>query len=169
MLFASIPNFTDFYSEDVNEGVECIRLLNEIIVDFDQILDDEKFRAIEKIKTIGSTYMAASGINPLEAERDELAHLCDLVDFAIEMKNKLDDINVHSFNTFQLRIGNIHFRHSLQDCIWCKQLGSRENLDFSSKCNRNHVMINTLNLFLLLSLQYPFAYERLHNVGMGLL
>lgn len=56
---------------------------------------------------MGSTYMAASGINPLESERDELAHLCDLVDFAIEMKNKLDDINVHSFNTFQLRIGNL--------------------------------------------------------------
>ncbi len=50
--------------------------------------------------------MAASGINPLlESERDELAHLCDLVDFAIEMRNKLDDINVHSFNSFQLRIG----------------------------------------------------------------
>lgn len=82
------------------------RLLNEIIVDFDQILDDEKFRTIEKIKTVGNTYMAASGINPLESERDEFAHLCDLVDFAIEMKNKLEDINVHSFNTFQLRIGN---------------------------------------------------------------
>ena len=105
VLFASIPNFTEFYSEDVNEGVECIRLLNEIIVDFDQILDDEKFRAIEKIKTIGCTYMAASGINPQEDERDELAHLCDLVDFAIEMRNKLEDINTHSFNTFQLRIG----------------------------------------------------------------
>ena len=79
--------------------------MNEIIVDFDQILDDEKFRAIEKIKTIGCTYMAASGINPQEDERDELAHLCDLVDFAIEMRNKLEDINTHSFNTFQLRIG----------------------------------------------------------------
>ena len=31
VLFASIPNFADFYSEDVNEGMECIRLLNEII------------------------------------------------------------------------------------------------------------------------------------------
>ena len=40
--------------QDINEGVECIRLLNEIIVDFDQILDDEKFSAIEKIKTIGA-------------------------------------------------------------------------------------------------------------------
>ena len=41
VLFASIPNFTDFYSEDVNEGVECIRLLNEIIVDFDQVSSTE--------------------------------------------------------------------------------------------------------------------------------
>ena len=123
-MFASIPNFTEFYSEDVNEGVgriiaiiivivivliiivvmviiiiitrpkpaygrqglagscyyhrrhrhcydhcchqvECIRLLNEIIVDFDELLDDEKFRNVEKIKTIGSTYMAASGISPI--------------------------------------------------------------------------------------------------------
>lgn len=31
VLFGSIPNFTDFYSEDINGGVECIRLLNEII------------------------------------------------------------------------------------------------------------------------------------------
>ena len=55
---------TEFYSEDVNEGVECIRLLNEIIIDFDEILDDEKFASVEKIKTVGSTYMAASGITP---------------------------------------------------------------------------------------------------------
>ena len=48
VMFASIPNFTEFYSEDVNEGVECIRLLNEIIVDFDELLDDEKFKTIEK-------------------------------------------------------------------------------------------------------------------------
>lgn len=31
VMFASIPNFTEFYSEDVNKGMECIRLLNEII------------------------------------------------------------------------------------------------------------------------------------------
>ncbi|GFT63954.1 hypothetical protein TNCV_2314261 [Trichonephila clavipes] len=36
VLFASIPNFASFYSEDINNGVECIRLLNEIIFDFDQ-------------------------------------------------------------------------------------------------------------------------------------
>lgn len=33
-MFASIPNFTEFYSEDINKGIECIRLLNEIIGKF---------------------------------------------------------------------------------------------------------------------------------------
>ena len=75
-------------------------------VDFDEILDDEKFQSIEKIKTVGSTYMAASGINPLKDEADKYSHLCDLVDFAIEMKHKLDELNKHCFNKFQLRIGN---------------------------------------------------------------
>ena len=39
----------------------CFRLLNEIIADFDEILEEEKFKSIEKIKSTGSTYMAASG------------------------------------------------------------------------------------------------------------
>ena len=39
VIFAGIPNFSDFYVEmDVNnEGVECMRLLNEIIGDFDEV------------------------------------------------------------------------------------------------------------------------------------
>lgn len=63
-MFASIPNFSEFYVEleANNEGVECLRLLNEIIADFDEILADEKFRYIEKIKSTGATYMAASGL-----------------------------------------------------------------------------------------------------------
>lgn len=38
-MFASIPNFSDFYTEleANNEGVECLRLLNEIIADFDEV------------------------------------------------------------------------------------------------------------------------------------
>ncbi len=46
IMFASIPNFSEFYVEleANNEGVECLRLLNEIIVDFDELLCQEKFR-----------------------------------------------------------------------------------------------------------------------------
>ncbi len=74
--------------------MECIRLLNEIIsgiiffllsdfhfqgilikiqfqylVDFDELLDDSRFSSVEKIKTIGSTYMAVSGlVNPVSLD-----------------------------------------------------------------------------------------------------
>ena len=63
-MFASIPHFTKFYEEtDVNnQGIEAMRVLNEIIADFDQLLKEERFSALEKIKTIGSTYMVASGL-----------------------------------------------------------------------------------------------------------
>ena len=41
-MFASIPNYKEFYNEnDINnQGLECIRLLNEIICDFDKVLED---------------------------------------------------------------------------------------------------------------------------------
>lgn len=63
VLFASIPNFSEFYVEleGNNEGVECLRLLNEIIADFDELLSEDQFKYIEKIKSTGATYMAASG------------------------------------------------------------------------------------------------------------
>lgn len=39
VLFASIPNFHEFYTELAvnNQGTECLRLLNEIIADFDEV------------------------------------------------------------------------------------------------------------------------------------
>lgn len=39
-MFASIPGFADFYSQtEMNkQGVECLRLLNEIIADFDEVI-----------------------------------------------------------------------------------------------------------------------------------
>lgn len=106
VMFASIPNFTEFYSEDINKGMECIRLLNEIIADFDELLDEPRFKCIEKVKTVGATYMAASGLNPSQkVEEDEYEHVCALVDFALAMKTRLEDVNKHSFNNFYLRVG----------------------------------------------------------------
>lgn len=88
-MFASICNFWDFYSQNTisKHGIECIKILNEIICDFDQVspegilyrfcslrgiydvslvysqlLFKPKFSSVEKVKTIGSTYMAATGV-----------------------------------------------------------------------------------------------------------
>ncbi|KAI5635835.1 adenylate and guanylate cyclase catalytic domain-containing protein [Phthorimaea operculella] len=104
VMFAGIPNFHEFYSEQ--KAVDCMRLLNEIIFDFDKLLMQSRFKAIEKIKTIGATYMAASGLNPNhKSGDDDTEHLCSLVDYAFELREALEDINKHSFNKFQLRIG----------------------------------------------------------------
>ena len=96
VMFASIPNFWDFYQQTTisKHGIECLRLLNEIIGEFDQVehilhemnqvehlssaqhishtfvllyvcfqlLSKPKYSSIDKIKTIGSTYMAAAGL-----------------------------------------------------------------------------------------------------------
>uniref|UniRef100_A0A3Q3WXF9 adenylate cyclase n=1 Tax=Mola mola TaxID=94237 RepID=A0A3Q3WXF9_MOLML len=120
VMFASIPNFSDFYTEESinNGGIECLRILNEIISDFDSLLDRDEFRCITKIKTIGSTYMAASGLTPesytngyssRQPEDQSLIerwqHLADLADFALAMKVILNNLNKQSFNNFMLRIG----------------------------------------------------------------
>lgn len=116
VMFASIPDFKEFYTEsDVNkEGLECLRLLNEIIADFDDLLSKPKFSGVEKIKTIGSTYMAATGLSAIpsqehaqEPERQYM-HIGTMVEFAYALVGKLDAINKHSFNDFKLRVGINH-------------------------------------------------------------
>uniref|UniRef100_A0A674ERV0 Adenylate cyclase type 6 n=1 Tax=Salmo trutta TaxID=8032 RepID=A0A674ERV0_SALTR len=107
VMFASISNFSEFYVEleANNEGVECLRLLNEIIADFDEIISEEKFRQLEKIKTIGSTYMAASGLNDSTYDREGRSHITALADYAMRLREQMKYINEHSFNNFQMKIG----------------------------------------------------------------
>uniref|UniRef100_A0A8D8TR29 adenylate cyclase n=1 Tax=Cacopsylla melanoneura TaxID=428564 RepID=A0A8D8TR29_9HEMI len=118
VLFASMPNFSEFYCEDdVNkQGLECLRFLNEVISDFDALLEVPKFKEVIKIKTIGSTYMAASGLDPnfvtLIKPTDPIEvrwkHLDVLIEFAIELKKALTGINENSFNHFVLKMGVNH-------------------------------------------------------------
>lgn len=166
VLFASIPNFHEFYSElHVNsQGKECLRLLNEIISDFDQasyfyfyffslkfipkilfltlgnysiksqgrfikfvdlvwmrlespfnlpscsqLLDEDCFRSVDKIKTVGSTYMAAVGLMPDMRIQDDPAsagnYMSTLAELAFAFRDKLKVINKDSFNNFSLKVG----------------------------------------------------------------
>ncbi|KAG8596426.1 hypothetical protein GDO81_001902 [Engystomops pustulosus] len=116
VMFASIPDFKEFYTEcdENHEGLECLRLLNEIIADFDELLSKPKFSSVEKIKTIGSAYMAATGLNatsgqenPQDGDRN-YNHIGIMVEFATALIGKLDLINKHSFNNFKLRVGINH-------------------------------------------------------------
>lgn len=125
VLFAAMPNFSDFYTEESvnNQGLECLRFLNEVISDYDALLEQERFRDVIKIKTIGSTYMAASGLNDeddgpgsssdicgskengVNGKLMKWRHLVQLTEFALSLKETLNNINKESFNNFVLRIG----------------------------------------------------------------
>ncbi|VDN91736.1 unnamed protein product [Brugia pahangi] len=132
IVFITITEFDKFYMElDANnEGVECLRLLNEIIADFDMViaffkltcsfisvrlieksfmdplhfmqLSRDEFKCIEKIKTISTTYMAASGLFGIVTG---YSHVVAVVLFAIRLLALIQYINEHSFNNFNLRIG----------------------------------------------------------------
>uniref|UniRef100_A0A8C5DEQ8 Adenylate cyclase type 8 n=1 Tax=Gouania willdenowi TaxID=441366 RepID=A0A8C5DEQ8_GOUWI len=111
VLFASLSGFSDLFEqkEFVNEHVECLRLLNTIISDFDELLDECYFQDVEKIKTIGSCYMAVSGLSPDRQEYEDCwLHLTELVLFAFAMMETLKHINVHTEKQFQLRVGLAH-------------------------------------------------------------
>ncbi|XP_028830348.1 adenylate cyclase type 9-like [Denticeps clupeoides] len=109
VIFASIVNFSEFYEESFEGGKECYRVLNELIGDFDELLHKPDFASVEKIKTIGATYMAASGLNGLTTPHDTPQHLDALFKFALEMMRVVDDFNNNMLGfKFKLRIGFNH-------------------------------------------------------------
>ncbi|XP_020497026.1 adenylate cyclase type 9 [Labrus bergylta] len=113
VIFASIVNFSEFYEESYEGGKECYRVLNELIGDFDELLRKPEFKSVEKIKTIGATYMAASGLNVRQMAENEddspHGHLRALFNFALEMMGVLDDFNKNMLGFgFKLRIGYNH-------------------------------------------------------------
>ncbi|XP_060530931.1 adenylate cyclase type 9 [Cylas formicarius] len=95
IIFASIVNFNEMYDESFEGGREYLRVLNELIGDFDELLDKKEFHCVEKIKTIGSTFMAASGLDSLmrTQQKDPHEHLYALMDFAIEMQRVVEEFN----------------------------------------------------------------------------
>uniref|UniRef100_A0A182V3H5 adenylate cyclase n=1 Tax=Anopheles merus TaxID=30066 RepID=A0A182V3H5_ANOME len=164
VMFASIPNYKEFYDEtDVNkQGLECLRLLNEIICDFDKLLLKPKFSGIEKIKTIGSTYMIASGLRPGKEEgatdekRTEEHNVVVLVEFAIALMTALDQINRESFQRFRLRIGLNHGpviagvigAQKPQYDIWSNTVNVASRMDSCGVMGRVQVTENTAKVLM---------------------
>uniref|UniRef100_A0AAG5DS33 adenylate cyclase n=1 Tax=Anopheles atroparvus TaxID=41427 RepID=A0AAG5DS33_ANOAO len=164
VMFASIPNYKEFYDEtDVNkQGLECLRLLNEIICDFDKLLLKPKFSGIEKIKTIGSTYMIASGLRPGKEEgatdekRTEEHNVVVLVEFGIALMTALDQINRESFQRFRLRIGLNHGpviagvigAQKPQYDIWSNTVNVASRMDSCGVMGRVQVTENTAKVLM---------------------
>ena len=82
VLFAYIGGFKHLTDEDESEAI--MDQLDEVLIEFDTILKKYK---IQKIKTIGDTYMAAGGI-----PEKNITNPIDVVMAALEMNNFLDRI-----------------------------------------------------------------------------
>ncbi|MBS0605057.1 MAG: adenylate/guanylate cyclase domain-containing protein [Verrucomicrobia bacterium] len=95
VLFADIVGFTKM--THTIGAKKMVDLLNQLFAEFDNLT--EVF-GVEKIKTIGDSYMAVAGI-PIPMT-DHAAHLAD---FALAMKQKLDEFNRAKNVDFKVRVG----------------------------------------------------------------
>ncbi|CAH0556509.1 unnamed protein product [Brassicogethes aeneus] len=149
IMFASIPNFSEFYVEleGNNEGVECLRLLNEIIADFDELLSEDRFKFIEKIKSTGATYMAASGLTQNTCDMKNFKHVTAMADYALQLRDQLDIVNEHSFNHFRIRIGinvgpvvaGVIGARKPQYDIWGNAVNVASRMDSTGLCDKIQV------------------------------
>ena len=95
VVFIDIVNFTPLSSS--NEPKAVVELLNRIFTQIDQI--SARYE-LEKIKTIGDSYMAASGI-PLERKD----HAVKAIEFARDVLKELNDYYTPNGEKVEFRIG----------------------------------------------------------------
>ncbi|KAK6976563.1 adenylate cyclase type 9-like isoform X2 [Biomphalaria glabrata] len=108
VIFATIVNFNEFYDEMYAGGREYLRVLNELVSDYEVMLNEPRFKDVEKIKTISSSFMAAAGLNEESRAKNKnpYAHLYALMEFATELQVVVNNFNESIFNfNFILNIG----------------------------------------------------------------
>eukprot|EP00727_Mastigamoeba_balamuthi_P011719 m51a1_g717 putative protein (1684) ;mRNA; f:430093-442653 len=109
ILFADIVNFTPWAAE--TNSADLIKSLNKLFGSWDELLLT-KYREIEKIKTIGDSYMAATGIaddtKDMRSSRDS-KRAASMVNFAMDMIGSLEFTNKELFGEtgkeLRIRIG----------------------------------------------------------------
>lgn len=95
VLFADLIGFTDL--AEVLPANEIVALLNELVRAFDEAAD--RF-GVEKIKTIGSGYMAVCGLSV-----PRLDHTKRIMDFGIEITRIVQRFNKSHQTALQARVG----------------------------------------------------------------
>ena len=108
VIFATITNFNEFYDEMYAGGREYLRVLNELVSDYEVMLDEKRFKDVTKIKTINSCFMACSGLDEDKRaqNKDKYSHLYALMEFSQELQNVIEQFNSSIFNfDFILNIG----------------------------------------------------------------
>ncbi|MAT58466.1 MAG: hypothetical protein CMF23_10890 [Ignavibacteriae bacterium] len=110
ILFTDFKEFT--YTASVLPAEELVKELNEIFLGFDNIIEQN---GLEKLKTIGDSYMAAGGL-PQEAED----HAIKVVNAAIEMQELIKERNKNSAIKWDMRAG-IHSGNVIAGVVGTKK------------------------------------------------
>lgn len=59
--------------------------------------------------------MAASGLNDSTYDKEGRSHITALADYAMRLREQMKYINEHSFNNFQMKIGNLKKKKRAQN------------------------------------------------------
>lgn len=100
VLFADIVGFTTFSS--TVKAAELVKILNSMFIKFDTLANEF---GIEKIKTIGDCYVAATGIFTDWTKTQEPTVV--MVQFAQQMLVAMEELNMEyvvPFRNFRLRV-----------------------------------------------------------------
>lgn len=110
ILFADIVDFTLMSSR--RSAVEIVEILNEVFSLFDNIT--ERY-GLEKIKTIGDSYMVAGGLKHTNHDA-----VVDVAEFALCIQDELQKYNERTQSNIKLRIG-IHTGPAVAGVIGVKK------------------------------------------------
>ncbi|HBC42720.1 MAG TPA: hypothetical protein DCZ88_12700 [Pseudanabaena sp.] len=110
VLFADIVNFTE-YAAAISAS-ELVNILNEIFSEFDYLAEQY---GLEKIKTVGDSYMVVGGL-PVPSKD----HAESIAEMALEMQSSIKKFKRGDDSHFSLRIG-IHTGHAIAGVIGTKK------------------------------------------------
>ncbi|PZO36485.1 MAG: hypothetical protein DCF19_21485 [Pseudanabaena frigida] len=110
VLFADIVNFTE-YAASISAS-ELVNVLNEIFSEFDYLVEQYD---LEKIKTIGDSYMVVGGL-PVPSD----GHAEAIAEMALQMQSSIKKFKRTDGSDFSLRIG-IHTGQAIAGVIGTKK------------------------------------------------
>ena len=151
VLFADLVEFSRLSQTNSAQGV--VKILNEVFSIFDQLTDDF---SLEKIKTIGDSYMVTSNLQKVDS-----AASYNIADFALQIMKALEHYNKKTDQNLKLRVG-MHVGEAVAGVIGVKKFvydvwGSTVNIAsrMESTCPTNEIQVSQA-MFELLKNQYQF-------------
>jgi guanylate cyclase len=138
VLFADMVGFTS-YADTVSPD-EMLGMLNEVVTRFDEIVSTHN---VEKIRTIGDAYMAASGVPVVRADQAQA-----MARAALEMVAYIESLDVdfrigiHTGPLVAGVIGTTKFQYD----IWGDTVNTASRMESSGEAGRIHISESTYKL-----------------------